>query len=108
MTVEIDRPEAAVIELQRACRLVPDQVDYGAQLGWFFALTLIPIGQVVAIEFTMPIWTAILAAGSRRTVLTAGMSHSDVYRLQRALNAAMAPRLSWRARLAARTALPPA
>jgi drug/metabolite transporter (DMT)-like permease len=35
---------------------------YGAQLGWFFALTLIPIGQVVAIEFTMPIWTTILAA----------------------------------------------
>lgn len=38
-------------------------VHYGAQLGWFFALTLIPVGQVVAIEFTMPIWTAILAAG---------------------------------------------
>jgi drug/metabolite transporter (DMT)-like permease len=46
-------------------------VHYGAQLGWFFALTLIPIGQVVAIEFTMPIWTAILAAsflGERMTV----------------------------------------
>jgi len=38
-------------------------IHYGAQLGWFFALTLIPIGQVVAIEFTMPIWTALLAAG---------------------------------------------
>ncbi len=38
-------------------------IHYAAQLGWFFALTLIPIGQVVAIEFTMPIWTAILAAG---------------------------------------------
>ena len=37
-------------------------VHYGAQLCWFFALTLIPIGQVVAIEFTMPIWTALLAA----------------------------------------------
>src|SRR5215470_4615002 len=37
-------------------------IHYGAQLGWFFALTLIPIGQVVAIEFTMPLWTAILAA----------------------------------------------
>lgn len=46
-------------------------VHYGAQLGWFFALTLIPIGQVVAIEFTMPIWTAILAAsflGERMTI----------------------------------------
>jgi len=38
-------------------------IHYAAQLGWFFALTMIPIGQVVAIEFTMPIWTAILAAG---------------------------------------------
>src|ERR1700761_1368159 len=46
-------------------------IHYCAQLGWFFALTLIPIGQVVAIEFTMPIWTAILAAsflGERVTV----------------------------------------
>jgi drug/metabolite transporter (DMT)-like permease len=37
-------------------------IHYAAQLAWFLALTLIPIGQVVAIEFTMPIWTAILAA----------------------------------------------
>jgi drug/metabolite transporter (DMT)-like permease len=35
-------------------------VHYVAQLGWCFALTLIPLGQVVSIEFTMPIWTAIL------------------------------------------------
>jgi drug/metabolite transporter (DMT)-like permease len=44
---------------------------YVAQLGWFFALTLIPLGQVISIEFTMPIWTAILAAsflGERMTV----------------------------------------
>ena len=50
-------------------------IHYGAQLGWFFALTLIPIGQVVAIEFTMPIWTAILAAmflGERVTLWKAG------------------------------------
>jgi len=46
-------------------------IHYGAQLCWFFALTLIPLGQVVAIEFTMPIWTAILAAsflGERMTI----------------------------------------
>lgn len=34
---------------------------YAAQFGWFLALTMIPIAQVVAIEFTMPIWTALLA-----------------------------------------------
>jgi drug/metabolite transporter (DMT)-like permease len=46
-------------------------VHYVAQLGWFFALTLIPLAQVVSIEFTMPIWTAILAAsflGERMTI----------------------------------------
>ena len=46
-------------------------IHYAAQLGWFYALTLIPLGQVVSIEFTMPIWTAILAAmflGERMTV----------------------------------------
>jgi drug/metabolite transporter (DMT)-like permease len=46
-------------------------VHYAAQLGWFFALTLIPLAQVVSIEFTMPIWTGILAAsflGERMTV----------------------------------------
>ena len=45
-----------------AQHIVRNLIHYSAQLGWFFALTLIPIGQVVAIEFTMPIWTAILAA----------------------------------------------
>ena len=34
---------------------------YGAQFAWFLALTMIPIAQVVAIEFTMPIWIALLA-----------------------------------------------
>ena len=33
---------------------------YGAQFCWFLALTMIPIAQVISIEFTMPIWTAML------------------------------------------------
>ena len=36
-------------------------LHYGAQYSWFLALTMIPLAQVVAIEFTMPIWVAILA-----------------------------------------------
>lgn len=36
-------------------------VHYSSQYLWLLAVTLIPIAQVVAIEFTMPIWTAILA-----------------------------------------------
>jgi drug/metabolite transporter (DMT)-like permease len=53
----------AAVKTQRLPQHVArNTIHFGAQLGWFFALTLIPIGQVVAIEFTMPIWTAILAA----------------------------------------------
>lgn len=36
-------------------------VHYAGQFCWFYALTLIPLAQLVSIEFTMPIWTAILA-----------------------------------------------
>jgi drug/metabolite transporter (DMT)-like permease len=36
-------------------------IHYAAQYGWFVALTLIPLAQVVSIEFTMPIWSAALA-----------------------------------------------
>src|ERR1700744_2020787 len=46
-------------------------LHYAGQYGWFLALTLIPLGQVVSIEFTLPIWTAILAAtflGERITI----------------------------------------
>lgn len=38
-------------------------VHYLAQYGWFLAITLIPLAQVISIEFTMPFWTAILAVG---------------------------------------------
>ncbi|MFZ9414242.1 MAG: DMT family transporter [Alphaproteobacteria bacterium] len=36
-------------------------VHFGAQYCWFAALLMIPLAQVVAIEFTMPIWSAVLA-----------------------------------------------
>ncbi len=36
-------------------------IHYLAQYGWLVAVTLIPLAQVVALEFTMPIWTAVLA-----------------------------------------------
>jgi drug/metabolite transporter (DMT)-like permease len=61
---------AAVKTRRLPQHIARNTIHFGAQLGWFFALTLIPIGQVVAIEFTMPIWTAILAAmflGERMT-----------------------------------------
>ena len=36
-------------------------VHYGAGACWLMALTLIPLAQVISLEFTMPIWTAVLA-----------------------------------------------
>jgi drug/metabolite transporter (DMT)-like permease len=32
------------------------------QLAWLYALTLIPLADLISIEFTAPIWTALLAA----------------------------------------------
>ena len=53
---------AAVRTTQLRWHALRNAVHYAAQYGWFAALTLIPLAQVVAIEFTMPIWTALLAA----------------------------------------------
>lgn len=45
-------------------------MHYGAQYGWFFGIAFIPLAEVFAIEFTAPIWTAILAALFLRERLT--------------------------------------
>lgn len=37
-------------------------VHFAGQCAWFHALALLPLAEVFAIEFTSPIWTAILAA----------------------------------------------
>jgi len=45
-------------------------VHYAAQFLWFLAITMIPIAEVVAIEFTGPLWVAMLAVvvlGERMT-----------------------------------------
>ncbi len=36
-------------------------IHYAAQYAWFSALLLIPLAEVIAIEFTMPLWIAMLA-----------------------------------------------
>jgi drug/metabolite transporter (DMT)-like permease/TusA-related sulfurtransferase len=45
--------------------------QFGGQMSWFYALTLIPLAQVFAYEFTSPIWVAVLAPlvlGERMTL----------------------------------------
>ena len=41
--------------------LVRNIAHFGGQYGWFYGLAHIPLTEVFAIEFTMPIWTALLA-----------------------------------------------
>lgn len=36
-------------------------VHYIGQFGWLYALMLIPLAELISIEFTTPIWTALLA-----------------------------------------------
>lgn len=50
--------------------LVRNIIHFAAQFGWFLGIAFIPLAEVFAIEFTTPIWTAILAViflGERAT-----------------------------------------
>jgi drug/metabolite transporter (DMT)-like permease len=44
-----------------ATHLIRNIAHFGGQYGWFYGIAVIPLTEVFAIEFTMPIWTAILA-----------------------------------------------
>ncbi|RJT32058.1 DMT family transporter [Mesorhizobium waimense] len=41
--------------------LARNVVHYAGQAAWLYALTLIPLAVLISIEFTTPIWTAVLA-----------------------------------------------
>ena len=41
--------------------LVRNLTHFGGQYGWFYGIALIPLTEVFAIEFTVPLWTAVLA-----------------------------------------------
>ncbi|MEX0739964.1 MAG: DMT family transporter [Pseudohongiella sp.] len=42
--------------------LVRNVAHFCGQFGWFYAIAFIPLAAVFAIEFTVPIWTAVFAA----------------------------------------------
>jgi len=42
--------------------LMRNSVHFAAQVAWATSLTLLPLATVFALEFTMPAWTALLAA----------------------------------------------
>jgi len=55
--------------------VVRNSAHYVGQFGWFYAISVIPLAQVFAIEFTIPIWTALLAPFllSERVTATRGL-----------------------------------
>ncbi|HUU72536.1 MAG TPA: DMT family transporter [Burkholderiales bacterium] len=77
--------------------LIRNLAHYGGQYGWFYGIALIPLAEVFAIEFTMPIWTAILAALmlgeriSRRRALAIAIGFAGVLVMLRPGIAAVSP-----------------
>jgi len=41
--------------------LLRNTIHFGGQTGWFYGVAFLPLADVFAIEFTAPIWTALLA-----------------------------------------------
>jgi drug/metabolite transporter (DMT)-like permease len=73
----------ATLRTQRfGLHLVRNTFHFGGQFAWVYAIALLPLATVFAIEFTMPVWTALLAMlvlgerlnRSRVVMLAAGIS----------------------------------
>lgn len=45
-------------------------VHYAGQYGWFYGVALIPLAEVFALEFTIPVWVAVLAVPMLRERMT--------------------------------------
>ena len=64
--------------------LIRNIAHFAAQFFWFAAVALIPLAEVVSIEFTMPIWVALLAAAvlgerlTKRRVLAVAVGFAGV------------------------------
>ena len=41
--------------------LIRNVIHFGAQYSWLYALTLMPLAELFAIEFTAPLWVAVVA-----------------------------------------------
>lgn len=57
---------------QLGLQIVRNIVHYGGQYGWFVGIALLPLAEVFAIEYTVPIWTMVFAIpilGERLTAI---------------------------------------
>ncbi len=63
---------AQIKSQQLGLQIFRNVVHYGGQFGWFVGIALLPLAEVFAIEFTVPIWTMIIAIpvlGERLTLI---------------------------------------
>ncbi|CCV07279.1 conserved membrane hypothetical protein [Mesorhizobium metallidurans STM 2683] len=54
---------AAMLTERPVAHIARNVIHYTGQVAWLYALTLIPLAVLISVEFTTPIWTAILAVG---------------------------------------------
>jgi drug/metabolite transporter (DMT)-like permease len=66
------RPELRVHALPRrmGLNLLRNTVHYASQFSWALSLTMLPLAMVFALEFTMPVWTVLLAPWLLREKMT--------------------------------------
>lgn len=50
--------------------LLRNTIHFAGQYGWFMGIALLPLANVFALEFTVPIWTALIAAFFLKEVMT--------------------------------------
>jgi drug/metabolite transporter (DMT)-like permease len=64
LTLALARPElrGAIRTRHIWLHLMRNSVHFAAQVAWATSLTLLPLATVFSLEFTMPAWTALLAA----------------------------------------------
>lgn len=62
-TILLITNQLALIKTKKiALHLFRNTFHLAGQYGWFFGIGLLPLAQVFALEFTVPFWTAIIAA----------------------------------------------
>ena len=59
-----------ILTKQLQVHLLRNIAHFGGQFGWFYGIALIPLAEVFALEFTVPVWTAVLATLLLREQIT--------------------------------------
>ena len=59
-----------ILSKQLRVHVLRNIAHFGGQFGWFYGIALIPLAEVFALEFTVPVWTAVLATVLLREQIT--------------------------------------